>query len=168
VTWRTRRCDYRATRHVVGDAQHVYGTRGHRVYLLKIPRPFTPPGDENDSAGPNPSELSQSQILAKLQADPVLWNAKIEALRNVGLEALDIVKHKRTEELWDASDNLEIACESCHEQYWYPNQPELLKRLDRRLEELYGPRVPSVCDDRSCTCIGRCAEGPFTPIVIRT
>ena len=114
------------------------------IHLLKIPRPFTPPGDENDSAGPNPSELSPSQILAKLQTDPVLWNAKIEALRNVGLEVLDIVKHKRTEELWDASDNLEVACESCHEQYWYPNQPELLKKLDRRLEELYGPRADRV------------------------
>jgi hypothetical protein len=40
------------------------------VYLLKIPRPFTPPGDENDSAGPNPSELSQSQILAEAAGRP--------------------------------------------------------------------------------------------------
>jgi hypothetical protein len=69
------------------------------ISLLKISRPFTPLGDENDSAGPNPSELSPKQILAKLDADPVLWNAKIEALRNVGLEVLDIVKNKRFEEL---------------------------------------------------------------------
>jgi hypothetical protein len=114
------------------------------IYLLKIPRPFTPPGDENDSEGPNPSELSPKQILAKLEKDPVLWNAKIEAIRNVGLEVLDIVKHKRVEELWDAGDNLEVACESCHEQYWYPNQPNLMRKLDRRLEELYGPRADRV------------------------
>ena len=106
------------------------------IYLLKIARPFTPPGDENNSVGPDPSELSPSQILAKLEKDPVLWNAKIEALRNVGLQVLDIVKSKRTDELWDASDNLEVACESCHELYWFPNQPILMKKLDRRLEEL--------------------------------
>jgi hypothetical protein len=62
------------------------------VYLLKIPRPFAPPGDENNSTGPDATELSPAQIKAKLEADPVLWNAKIEALRNVGLEVLEIVK----------------------------------------------------------------------------
>ncbi len=65
------------------------------AYLLKVPRPFAPPGDENNSTGPDASELSPTQIKAKLDADPVLWNAKIEALRNVGLEVLEIVKTKK-------------------------------------------------------------------------
>src|SRR3954468_21502953 len=56
------------------------------VYLLKVPRPFTPPGDENNSTGPDAPELSPAQIKAKLDKDPVLWNAKIEALRNAALE----------------------------------------------------------------------------------
>ena len=108
------------------------------VYLLKVPRPFAPPGDENNSIGPDATELSPAQIRAKLDADPVLWNAKIEALRNVGLEVLDIVKKKNTSELWDASFNLDQACESCHLQYWYPGDKALLERVDRQLEELYG------------------------------
>jgi hypothetical protein len=108
------------------------------VYLLKIPRPFAPPGDENNSSGPEPSELSPAQIKAKLEADPVLWNAKIEALRNVGLEVLEIVKKRNTAELWDASDNLDRACEACHLQYWYPGDPALLEKVDRQLRELYG------------------------------
>jgi hypothetical protein len=29
---------------------------------------------------------------AKLELDPVLWNGKLEALRNVGLEVLEISK----------------------------------------------------------------------------
>jgi hypothetical protein len=107
------------------------------VYLLKIPRPFTPPGDENNSTGPDATELSPAQIKAKLEKDPVLWNAKIEALRNVGLEVLDIVKKKSTAELWEASYNLDQACESCHLQYWYPGDPALLKRVDQQLKELY-------------------------------
>ena len=108
------------------------------VYLLKVPRPFAPPGDENNSSGPEPSELSPAQIKAKLEADPVLWNAKIEALRNVGLEVLEIVKKRNTAELWDAADNLDRACEACHLQYWYPGDPALLDKVDRQLEELYG------------------------------
>ena len=111
------------------------------VSLLKIPRPFAPPGDENNSTGPDPEELSPAQIKAKLEADPVLWNAKIEALRNVGLEILDIVKRKDTKELWDAADNLDQACESCHVAYWYPGEGELLKKLDKKLEDLSGLRA---------------------------
>jgi hypothetical protein len=111
------------------------------AYLLKVPRPFAPPGDENNSTGPDPEELSPAQIKAKLEKDPVLWNAKIEALRNVGLEVLEIVKRKDANELWDAADNLDQACESCHIAYWYPGEGELLKKLDRRLEELYGIRA---------------------------
>jgi hypothetical protein len=111
-------------------------TLAEGVYLLKIPRPFAPAGDENNSAGPDSTELSPAQIKAKLDADPVLWNAKIEALRNVGLEVLDIVKRKDVKELWDAGENLDQACESCHLIYWYPGDKALLNKLDRRLEEL--------------------------------
>jgi len=112
------------------------------VYLLKVPRPFAPPGDENNSSGPDPTELSPAQIKAKLEHDPVLWNAKIEALRNVGLEVLEIVKTKNTSELWEASYNLDQACESCHMQYWYPGDKALLEKVDRQLRELFEQPSP--------------------------
>jgi hypothetical protein len=117
-------------------------TLAEGVYLLKVPRPFAPAGDENNSKGPEASELSPAQILAKLQKDPVLWNAKIEALRNVGLEVLDIVNKKNTPELWEASYNLDQACENCHLQYWYPGDPALLKRIDQELEKRFGVPIP--------------------------
>jgi hypothetical protein len=113
-------------------------TMAEGVYLLKIPRPFAPPGDENNSTGPDPEELSPAQITAKLERDPVLWNAKIEALRNVSLEVLDIVKKKDPTELWDAAENLDQACENCHLEFWYPGEKEYLRKLDKRLEDLYG------------------------------
>jgi len=111
------------------------------IYLLKIPRPFAPPGDENNSTGPDPEELSPAQIKAKLKADPVLWNAKIEALRNVGLQVLDIVKRRDVKELWDAAENLDEACESCHIVYWYPGDKALLEKLDRRLRQMNGVKA---------------------------
>ncbi|MCU1381917.1 MAG: hypothetical protein JWL71_614 [Acidobacteria bacterium] len=110
------------------------------AYLLKVPRPFAPDGDVNNSTGPDPAELSPTQIQAKLEADPVLWNAKVEALRNVGLEVLEIVKRKDANELWDAAGNLDQACESCHVAYWYPGEGALMKRLDQKLEDLYGAK----------------------------
>lgn len=109
--------------------------------LLLVQREFTPPGISNNSEGPEAPELSPAQIKAKIEKDPVLWQAKVQALRNVGLETLDIIKRKATEELWDAGENLDEACEGCHIEYWYPGDRLLLERLDRRLTELYGPRA---------------------------
>ena len=104
--------------------------------LLRIRRPFTPPGDENNSTGPDAVELSPAQITAKVERDPVEWNARIEALRNVALEALDVVKRKDVNELWDVGENLDKACEACHRSYWYPGEgAEFYQKLGRRLEE---------------------------------
>jgi hypothetical protein len=104
------------------------------AYLLKVRRPFAPAGDLNDSVGPDAVELSPDQITAKVDKDPVEWNARIEALRNVGLQVLDIVKRKDAAELWDAAENLDIACEGCHRSYWYPGEtPEFYRKLDSGL-----------------------------------
>ncbi|HEY2150402.1 MAG TPA: hypothetical protein VGH34_06330 [Vicinamibacterales bacterium] len=90
------------------------------IELLKVPRPFAPAGDVNNSVGLNPPELSPTQIKAKIDKDPVLWIAKIQALRNVGLEVLEVVKKKDVDALWQAGGDLDEACEACHLEYWYP------------------------------------------------
>jgi hypothetical protein len=106
------------------------------AYLLKVPRPFAPPGDLNNSTGPNPVELSPDQITAKVERDPVEWNARIEALRNVALEVLDIVNRKDTDDLWGAGEDLDRACEACHRSYWYPGEDaQFYRRLNRRMQE---------------------------------
>ena len=116
-------------------------TMAEGAYLLKIQRPFAPDGDVNNSVGPDATELSPTEILAKVQMDPVEWNARIEALRNVGLEVLDIVKRKDARELWDASENLDVACEQCHVHYWYPKEDaQFYRGLDKRLKDLPTPK----------------------------
>ena len=111
-------------------------TMAEGAYLLKVRRPWAPAGDVNNSSGPDAPELSPDQIQAKVEQDPVEWNARIEALRNVGLEVLDIVKRRDANELWDASENLDQACEGCHRTYWYPGENlEYYRRLDRRMRE---------------------------------
>ena len=109
-------------------------TMAEAAYLLKVRRPFAPAGDLNNSVGPDAAELSPDQITAKIDKDPVEWNARIEALRNVGLQVLEIIKKKDATELWDAAENLDTACESCHRSYWYPGEtPEFYRKLDAGL-----------------------------------
>src|SRR5437764_10395092 len=117
-------------------------TLAEGVYLLKVQRPMTPAGDVNNSVGPDATELSPTEIAAKINKDPVEWNARIEALRNVGLEVLDIVAKKNTKELWDASENLDVACEQCHVSYWYPKEDKAFYRaLDKKLHDLPAPNT---------------------------
>lgn len=111
------------------------------IYLLKVPRPLTPPGDLNDSQGPDAVELSPDAIKAKIERDPVEWNARIEALRNASLAVMEIVKKRDAKAIWDASENLDAACEACHRSYWYPGEDAAFyKRLQNRLDELDPPR----------------------------
>ena len=116
------------------------------IELLKVPRPFAPPGDVNDSLGPHPPELSPTQIQAKLEKDPVLWIAKIQALRNVGLEVLEIAKKKDTNALWQAGGDLDEACEACHLEYWYPGDRATVEaeRKFRARFEKSGKSTPAV------------------------
>ncbi len=44
-------------------------TLAEGVYLLKIPRPFAPPGDLNNSTGPAAVELAPAQLTANLQRE---------------------------------------------------------------------------------------------------
>jgi len=95
-------------------------TLAEAIYLLKVPRPMTPPGDVNNSTGPNPPELSPTQIREKIDKDPVVWDAKIEALRNVAKAVMQIADKKDADALFEASADIDMACEACHLEYWYP------------------------------------------------
>lgn len=107
-------------------------TLAEAIYLLKLPRPWAPPGDVNNSTGPNPPELSPTQMQAKLDADPVLWDAKIQALRNVALEVLEIADKKDAKALFEAGEDLDKACESCHLEYWYPGDRKAVEDDERQ------------------------------------
>jgi hypothetical protein len=104
--------------------------------LLKLVRPFTPPGDKNNSEGADAVELSPEEIMAKVEKDPVEWIARIQALRNVGLAVIQLAEKKDVPALWDASENLDEACENCHRSYWYPKEnADFYGKLNRRLRD---------------------------------
>ena len=59
-------------------------------YLLKVPRAIEPAGWEQIKRDHESGELAPPEVLALITRDPVLWQAKIEVLRNVGREVLEI------------------------------------------------------------------------------
>ena len=103
------------------------------IALLKIPRPIAPSSEPQAAPDPDSAELPPDEIRARILADPVLWNAKIEALRNINLSILDIVKRRNVSELVEAGAILDQACETCHLEFWYPSEKGLMESLDRRL-----------------------------------
>ena len=107
-------------------------TLAEGISLLTIPRPIAPPNDRSTPVADN-SELPPDQIRAKILADPVLWNAKIEALRNINLTILDVAQRRNVSELTEAGAILDQACETCHLEFWYPGEKGLLQSLDRQL-----------------------------------
>ena len=88
--------------------------------LLKIPRRIAPPGEKNNSGGPNAPELSPEDIQKKVDGDRPLWNKHVDGLRDVALEVLEIVNRKDADALFQAGSKLDKACENCHLEYWYP------------------------------------------------
>jgi hypothetical protein len=108
------------------------------IYLLKIKRPWAPKGDVNNSTGPNPPELSPDQIQAKYDKDPVLWDAKIEALRNAAKEVMDIADRRDAKALFEASADIDMACENCHLEYWYPGDRAAVEE-DKRQRARFDP-----------------------------
>jgi hypothetical protein len=103
--------------------------------LLKIPRPFAPPGDVSEKNGKDAPELPPEQIKARVDANKPLWNSHAEQLRSVGLEVMEIVKRKDVDALLEAGGKLDEACESCHLEYWYPNERKFHDERERKFYE---------------------------------
>lgn len=94
--------------------------------LLKMPRMVAPPGDKNNSEGPNAPELSPDEIQARIDRDRALWNKLADELRDEAVKVLEIVKAKNADALFDAGSRLDKACENCHLEYWYPGDKKFV------------------------------------------
>jgi cytochrome c556 len=87
--------------------------------LLKVPgRRVARSAEENTSAGP--TELTPIQIQAKLAEYPALFDKYADDLQKVAQEALGVVKGKNVQGLFDIGQKLDVACENCHLEFWYP------------------------------------------------
>jgi len=62
----------------------------------------------------------------------VLWDAKIQALRNVALSVMDIADKRDVNGLFEIGETLDKACESCHLEYWYPGDRKAVEDDERQ------------------------------------
>jgi cytochrome c556 len=115
-------------------------TLAESTLLLKIPRAVAPPGDKNNSDGPNPPELSPEQIQAKIDQDRELWNAFADQLRAEAVKVLDIVKARDVDALFQAGSDLHKACENCHLEYWYPGDKQAVLEDEKKRATMPGQK----------------------------
>jgi len=99
--------------------------RRRAVQLLEAPNLLTMPGRKVARPGErseNPEvELQPQQIQALVDRDPALFRTRARALQDAAQAALRGIDAQDPKALFDAAATLDKACESCHLQYWYPN-----------------------------------------------
>jgi plastocyanin len=86
--------------------------------LLRIPgRQVARPGEKSE----NPRiELEPETIQKLIAEDPGTWAELVDRLHNAAVPALNAIDARNAKSLFDAGENLEKACEACHQHYWYP------------------------------------------------
>ena len=99
--------------------------------LLRIPgRQVARPGEKSE----NPRiELEPEAIQRLIADDTATWTKLINGLHDAAVPALKAIDAKNVEGLFDAGDSLEKACESCHQQYWYPPGTAPVWKIDQGL-----------------------------------
>jgi hypothetical protein len=93
--------------------------------LLKMPRKIA-----EDDNGPQPGagpELTPPQILAKIDADRAAWGKYVDGLRDVAVKGIAVAKAKDVNGVFDLGGALDMACENCHLEYWYPGDKSAKK-----------------------------------------
>ena len=59
---------------------------------------------------------------ALIAKDRTAWNTRALKLREAGLAIVQAVDAKNADKVFELGADVEDACESCHRQYWYPNE----------------------------------------------
>jgi hypothetical protein len=97
--------------------------------LLMMPgRTVGHPGEKSETPG---IELEPREMDALIAKNPELWNSHAKALHTVSLEAIQAIDAKDSNTLFEIGEHIERACETCHTNYWYPNEkiPEVPRGL---------------------------------------
>ena len=95
-------------------------TLAEAANLLMIPgRQVARPGEKSETPG---VELEPEEMDALIAKDRAGWNKRATALREAVLEVLTAIDAKDPDRVFELGARIELACENCHSQYWYPNE----------------------------------------------
>lgn len=99
---------------------HAAMTLAEATNLVAMPgRRVSRPEDEKTSAGEG--ELPPIEIQAKIEANRESWLKHAKQLQEVAMKAYQAAEAKNVQALWDVGEPIDQACETCHLEFWYPN-----------------------------------------------
>ncbi len=88
--------------------------------LLMVPgRHVAGPGEKSETPG---VELEPSEMEALIEKDRAAWNMRARGLHEAGVAVLKAIDARDADKVFEIGEQIEQACESCHSQYWYPNE----------------------------------------------
>jgi len=100
--------------------RHGAVTLTEAANLLMIPgRRVARPGEESETPG---VELEPEEMDALIAKERAAWNTRAKALHEAGLAVLKAIDAKDADKVFEIGEQIELACESCHMQFWYPNE----------------------------------------------
>jgi len=67
-------------------------------------------------------ELEPAEMEVLINKDRAAFNQRAKALHEAGMAALAAADAKDAQKLFEVGEQIEHACESCHSNYWYPNE----------------------------------------------
>ncbi len=71
---------------------------------------------------PGEGELAPEEIAKLIAANRGAWVGHAKVLYEAVMQAVSAIDAKDTAKISDAGGTIDSACESCHLQFWYPNQ----------------------------------------------
>jgi hypothetical protein len=88
--------------------------------LLMMPgRHVAHPGEKSEAPG---VELEPSEMEELIRKDPASWQMRARNLHDAGVNVLQAIDARDPHKVFELGEQIEVACESCHKQYWYPNE----------------------------------------------
>jgi hypothetical protein len=102
------------------ELEHSALAIAEAVNLIKMPdRPMANKGEMNvDPEGP---ELPPAEIAARVKRTRAQWNRYANELQDAAVTALALIRKKDVKGLFDFGGALDMTCENCHLEYWYPD-----------------------------------------------
>ena len=95
-------------------------TLAEAANLLMIPgRRVARPGEKSEVPG---VELEPEEMDALIAKDRNKFNEHAKALYNAAMLAANAAEKKDADKIFEVGETIELACENCHREYWYPNE----------------------------------------------
>ena len=103
--------------------------------LLVVPgRHAAGPGAKSEVPG---VELEPAEIEALINKNPGLFVRRAQGVVGAAIVALKAIEAKDVQGLSNAAGALDAACESCHSDFWYPGEKEILKKVEEEQKRLF-------------------------------